>query len=799
MSSTSNNTNNSTTTTTTTSNKNDAHTESNGIFTMTEYKTLSIICDTLFSDDSEIALNEIEALLPKNPKYSDENHKEHQLNILKEYFKRKSSDLDVAGQFLKLIATTKSSSQISDLKTLLGLFSTTGAGIILTGQFSSFVNLPLKSRQQVLSMMKSSSNPIRRQAFKAIVPLVISIYYSVIGQSETSNPNWDAVGYDTPSPPEQIPGEEKLSFIKITSETSLKADVVVIGSGAGGGVTAALLAEAGYKVIVLEKGSYISSNNMTWKESEAFPLLYEQAGTLTSDDLSVNILAGNCLGGGTTVNWTASIRTPDIILEEWRKQCPNAFDSIKFNNALDSVSSRLNVNTIDTVLDGTGSHNKNNRILEQALRDLDADPQPIPRNTKNCDTTQCGSCSMGCRSKSKQSSMVTYLEDCCSKGGQIITNCQAEEITTTIPSAAAAASNGNNTGGQTVHGVIAYVSTPDGLKYRVFIKAHIVVCSAGALHTPTLLLKSRIKNNNIGSNLYLHPVIPIIGEHTQSVELWKGPPMTVISKKYQKVLTNGKNTGSILETPNAHIALSGSNCAFVWEDSFSFKKQMLRARNFSAFISICRDTVPGKIRLDKDGRSPKIQYKLSERDWKSMMPAVEASLRTLIKNGAVEAAIPMNGLKPANQDTIEQYIKSIKSIGYKSNQTVILSAHQMGSCRMGSSKSNSVVNENGESWDVKRLFIADGSVLPSSVGVNPMITIYAISHIIANQIIQLYPLPNTLNQNNVNISGISTTITATNSNSTSNNNDNNNNNNNNNNINDDNINSPTEIAYERDN
>ncbi|KAN0016088.1 hypothetical protein ACTFIU_006041 [Dictyostelium citrinum] len=761
--------------TTSNSNKNDVHTESNGIFTMAEYKTLSVICDTLFSDDYDISLNEIEGLLPKNPKFSDENHKELQLNILKEYFKRKSSDLDVAGQFLKLIAATKSSSQISDLKTLLGLFSTTGAGIILTGQFSSFVNLPLKTRQQVLTMMKSSSNPIRRQAFKAIVPLVISIYYSVIGAGETSNPNWDAVGYDTPSPPEQIPGEEKLSFIKITSETSLKADVVVIGSGAGGGVTAALLAEAGYKVIVLEKGSYISSNNMTWKESEAFPLLYEQAGTLTSDDLSVNILAGSCLGGGTTVNWTASIRTPDIILEEWRKQCPNAFDSIKFNNAMDSVSSRLNVNTIDTVLDGTGAHNKNNKILEQALRDLDADPQPIPRNTKNCDTTQCGNCSMGCRSKSKQSSMVTYLEDCCSKGGQIITNCQAEEITTTIPTTANSTNGGSNN--QTVHGVIAYVSTPDGLKYRVFIKAHIVVCSAGALHTPTLLLKSRIKNSNIGNNLYLHPVIPIIGEHTQPVEVWKGPPMTVISKKYQKVLpNNGKNTGSILETPNAHIGLSGSMCAFIWEDSFNFKKQMLKARNFSGFISICRDTVPGKIRLDKDGRSPKIQYKLSERDWKSMMPSIEASLRAVLKNGAVEAAIPINGLKPANQDTVEQYIKSIKSNGYKPNQTVILSAHQMGSCRMGSSKSNSVVNENGESWDVKRLFIADGSVLPSSVGVNPMITIYAISHIIANQIIQLYPLPNTnSNNSNTNI-GTSTTITANSNND-----------------------SPTQISYERDN
>ncbi|EGC28895.1 hypothetical protein DICPUDRAFT_159608 [Dictyostelium purpureum] len=700
--------------------KNDhLHQGSNGMFTMNEYKTLAIICDTIFSDDSQEFEQSVQGETD-NPKH---------LNSLKDYFKRKSSDLDLAGEFLKLLSKTRSSTQISDFKTLLYLFSAKGAGFILTGSLNNFTGLNLKTRQSILSMMKTSNNPIRRQAYKAIVPLAISLFYTIIPPSNDGNPNWDAVNYIGPTSAEQIPGEEKLSFIKITSETSLKADVVVIGSGAGGGVTAALLSQAGYKVIVMEKGSYVSSNNMTWKEGEAFPLMYEQAGTLTSDDLSVNILAGSCLGGGTTVNWTASIRTPEPILEEWRKQCPNTFSSAKFNQAMDSVSERLSVTTNYS----TGHHNKNNLILEQALLDLQDEPAPIPRNVKNCDTTQCGSCSMGCRSKSKQSSMVTYLEDCCSNGGQIITNCQAEQITYT-----------DSPQGQTVHGVIGFVTTPDGVKFRVFIKTHIVVCAAGAIHTPALLLKSSIKNSNIGNNLYLHPAIPVIAGHDEIIDLYKGPPMTIIGRKFQKINpTNNKLGGAIIECPNAHLGVASSVCSFFWDKSFSFKKELLDINKFSSFITILRDTTPGKIRLDKDGRTPKIIYKLSNQDWKSSMIAAEASFRSLMKMGAKKAAIPVNGLEPCTSiDQIESYIKSLRSIGYKPNQAIVLSAHQMGSCRMGSNRSNSVVNENGESWDVKRLFIADGSVLPSSVGINPMITIYSVSHIIANQIIQLYPPTN---------------------------------------------------------
>jgi len=732
-----NNNNNTTTTTTTTTStststnmnnvveeekkkiSSEMHVESGGFFTLKEYKILSVICDTIISDDSITSKDLIQQ--QQTCESVDENIDIHDVekkwSLVKDFYKRKATDLDIASHFLKLISMTRTRAQISDLKLLLYLFSSSGPGFILSGSFSSFITLDLKTRQKIFSNLKQSKNPIRRQAFKAIVPLVYSLFVTVLQENGT-NPNWGALNYAAPPPPEQIPGDEKLSFIKINSERSMKADVVVIGSGAGGGVTAALLSQAGYKVIVLEKGPYVSPNNMSWKEGEAFPLMYEQAGTLTSDDLSINVLAGSCLGGGTTVNWAASIKTPEHVLQDWRKECPNTFAPDRYNEAQQQVCARLNVN-----IDQSTDHNKPNQLLAKGMTDMDIETELIPRNVKNCDTNSCGFCSMGCRTKAKQSSMVTYLEDCCSNGGQIITNCYAEEITHT---------------NSTTHGVIAYAVMPDGVRFRVFIKTHIVVVSAGAIHTPALLQRSKIKNPNIGASLYLHPVCPVIGAFKESVELWKGVPMSVIAKEWM-----GQH-GTIIETPNAHLGVCSSISSFQWENSVSFKEQFMDIAKYTAFIPILRDSKPGRVKLDKDQRSPRIVYTLASQDWKNLLPGVEGAVRAMVNAGATRVCVPVAGIPPLqDMSQLDDYLTKIKSLPYKPNLQTIISAHQMGSCRMGSTRNNSVVNENGESWDIKRLFIADGSVLPSAVGVNPMITIYAVSHIIANQIISLYPPPDT--------------------------------------------------------
>ncbi|EGG23219.1 glucose-methanol-choline oxidoreductase [Cavenderia fasciculata] len=715
------------------------HMESGGIFTMK---------DIIGSDD------DIEAIIN-----SIDPNDQRKLTLAKEYFSRKASDLDIPTLFLRLVVS-KTRTQIDDLKKLLYLMSSSGPGFILTGTFSSFTSLSFEKRQKILAMMKTSVNPLRRQAYRAVAPLTCSLFLMSLN-SNGVNPNWELLDYPLPPPPEQIPTKERLSFINISSEQSLKTDVVVIGSGAGGGVTAAILAEAGYNVIILEKGSYLSPNAMTWKEAEAYPLLYEQAASLVSEDISVNVLAGSCVGGGTTVNWAASIKTPEHVLDDWRKDCPNTFEKISFNDALDKVSARLNVNKNESV------HNKPNDILQRALDELNYDSDVIARNVKGCDTSQCGYCSMGCRSRSKQSSMITYLEDACLNGAKIIVHCEAMEITSTVPK------GGQVPTSPTAHGVVAIVTHPDGERHRVFIKCDIIVSSAGAIHTPALLLRSGLSNPNIGKTLYLHPVLPAVGIfEKEAVEIWKGVPMSVISREFQ-----GKY-GTILETPNAHLGVVSMIVSYLWDSSSMLKEHLYNVKTWSCIIPILRDKNPGKIKLDKDHRSPKIVYNLSDEDYKNLLPGVEGAIRALVAAGAKKFSVPIAGTTIVDSENLESYIKNLKSTKYKPNKQAVLSAHQMGSCRMGSNKNNSVVNENGESWDMKKLFIADGSVLPSAVGVNPMITIYAVSYQIAQSILKLYPPPskdniakinNTTNNNmnmNINTTDIATTSTTTTSTST---------------------------------
>src|SRR6266567_8521948 len=157
-----------------------------------------------------------------------------------------------------------------------------------------------------------------RQGYQAIKRLASFIYYSV-PDAQGVNPNWEVLDYAAPTPPPaDVP--QPIKPLAITGDTTLEADAVVIGSGAGGGVVAGELAKAGKSVVILEKGGYNSESDYTWQEAQATPELFLKCGTLTTKDLGVIILAGSTLGGGTVVNWTTSFRTPEDVLEEWNQR-----------------------------------------------------------------------------------------------------------------------------------------------------------------------------------------------------------------------------------------------------------------------------------------------------------------------------------------------------------------------------------------------------------------------------------------------------------------------------------------------
>ncbi|KAF6266547.1 GMC oxidoreductase-domain-containing protein [Scenedesmus sp. NREL 46B-D3] len=200
-------------------------------------------------------------------------------------------------------------------------------------------------------------------------------------------------------------------------------DAVIIGSGAGGGVTAALLAAAGMRVLVLEKAGWVRREDMSWLEGEAHAEMYERAGFLATEDGGINVLAGSTLGGGTKINWTASLRTPEHVRREWAA-APHSLgvlgpDSQAFSAALDAVCSRLGVST--------GSHMSGpNAKLLQGLQLLGVHGEELPRN---CLSKTCSAyCNFGCRSGHKQSSDATWLVDAVRMGAHVLTGVEAQRV-----------------------------------------------------------------------------------------------------------------------------------------------------------------------------------------------------------------------------------------------------------------------------------------------------------------------------------------------------------------------------------
>lgn len=416
----------------------------------------------------------------------------------------------------------------------------------------------------------------------------------------------------------------------------------------------------------------------------------------------------------------ASLRTPHHVTHEWAKRFGlDYFTSDQFINALDTVCDELNVHT-------NIQHNSANQVLLDGCAKLGIDCEPIPQNTAGCGH-ECGWCTYGCPKgdKGKQSSIYTWLKRAQQNGAKFIQNCKVERIL-------------HKDG--LVHGV---ESTCDGVK--VFVKAKVVVCSAGAINTPVILKKSGLRNLHLGKHLWLHPCSPVVGTFDREIKQYEGSIMTAVSKNVMNV--DGNNYGCLIEVPTYHPAIASALGA--WNSMYEYKKSLCYYNNQSSLIPLTRDfDSEGSVYVDSQG-NPRILWKLSNHDAKSLLCGVEQCIRILIAAGARKVSTSQNGVAPFvvplvdpmkvfQTSDYQNWIKYVKAAGIKQNYCNLASAHQMGTCRMGTSSSQGVCSPQGETFQVKNLFVADASVFPTATGVNPMISVYAVSWSIAQFIKQRF-------------------------------------------------------------
>src|SRR5713101_1703797 len=622
------------------------------------------------------------------------------------YYRQCARDLNVA-QLVAETLSLENEQAKAQFRQLLGLLSNAAAGMMLAGSPRPFKTLPQEKREKYLTAMANSPLGQLRQGYQAIKRLATFINFSV-PNPEGVNPNWEALDYTAPAPP-PTDAPQPIKPLGITEDTTLEADAVIIGSGAGGGVVAGELAMAGKSVIVLEKGGYNNESNFTLQEAQATPELYLKRGTLTTKDLGVIVLAGSTLGGGTTINWMTSLRTPPDVLEEWeqRSGLRGHFTGSQLQESFDAVEKRINVNMENS------THNRQNQLLADGCEALGYQVGVIPRNAINCQQ-RCGTCGFGCRYGAKQSTMKTYLQDAYDHGARIIVNCSADKVL--IESGRAV-------------GVEAHVTNGEKT-YKVTVRAKAVIVAAGSILSPGVVIRSGLENRHIGRHLYLHPVSTITGIYPEKIYPWQGVMQSAYSREYAHL---DGNYGYVLEVPPVHPGLIGLSTP--WYSAREYREQLAQAANFATIIVLTRDKGEGTVTVDRDGE-PVIDYVVSAYDRKHLLHGLRQAARVHFAAGAnainslhnkrTRLDRPENGM--VSEQQFREFDRQLDRHGMAVNRIMMFTAHQMGTCRMGTDHTASVTNEHGEVHGVKNLFVCDGSLFPAPSGVNPMLSIMGLAH-----------------------------------------------------------------------
>ncbi len=630
-----------------------------------------------------------------------------------QFFSRNASDLHVDGLLADAVQHSFQPGNARDFRRILSVIESPLYNLLLTGRPVRFSRLDPASRERYLQGWRDSPVALKRTAFQAVKRLTLFLAYASVDPSG-NNPSWDAIGYPGPHHESAVPTPEilRLGPMAFDSDSRLSCDVVIVGSGAGGSVIADSLARSGFKVVVLEQGPYETSETFRQDEMRMMQKLFQQSGTAATKDLSFVLLAGRGVGGGTTVNWNTCLRPPGRVLSEWEDEF--GIDGVtgeRFASFLDDIWRTLEVNH------GESQRNENNGVLWDGCRALGYKEGPdfhvIERNAVGC-RQRCDYCTYGCIYSAKRSTAMNYLPSAQANGAKFVFDCRVEHVVIE---------------GGVAKGVAA-TCQHNGRAVRLNVDAKMVVAACGGIETPALLLRSGVKDKNVGKYLRLDPTVAVGGIFDRPVEPWKGPPQTVAVWKF--IDLDGTYHGFWVEAAPAHPGLFA--LSIPWVSGRQHKEFMGRyyARS-SASIVLLRERSSGQVSIDGDGYAV-VSYDLMRSDRETLVKGMEETARILSAAGAVGVWTTHNdqlfagdGKSPLKQGDLDSFSARLRRDGIRYNRMMLYSAHLMGSCRMSSDPSKGPTSPSGELHSVSNLYIGDACVFPTTPAVNPMISIMAMS------------------------------------------------------------------------
>lgn len=619
-------------------------------------------------------------------------------------------ELGVPDAVLQLAGRDPRQAARRELTQLLGLWDTAALTALGGGGPHRFSTLSRERREAVLRSWRDSRVPQRRAAFHALRKAALLTYYGLPAPEGGPSPVWEAIGYPGPLGPPAATAPKPLTPLAVTEDTTLDCDVCIVGSGAGGGVAAAVLAAAGLDVVVLERGGYYDDGDFDGGELSALTRFYAGAPTATHDQ-SVGLIAGSCLGGGTVVNYSTSFRTPDDVRAEWAAHGVPAFASGDYAASLDAVCDRLGVNQ-----EHNDPSTRDRKLRDGALA-LGWHVDAMPRNVSGaCDQgAECGYCGLGCRRGAKQSTAKTWLLDAYRTGARIVVGVDVERVA--VEGGAARGVAGRTDGG-----------------HRLTVRSRAVVAACGAIHTPALLKRSGLRNPNIGKHLRLHPATAVWGVYDEELRPWEGTMQALYSDQHRNL--NG-GYGVKYETAAAHPHLAVP--FFPWRDAHQHHELMQTLSHSVAFGVLLRDRDGGEVRVGRDGQ-PVVRYRLSPFDLGHLRTGIDGAAQMHEAAGAQRIFSSQSdwvAYEPnaaGARGSRARFMQDADACGYAAGRCQLASFHIMGSARMGGSPATSACDPDAQTWDVRDLHVLDGSAFPTASGVNPQISIQAIAHMAARGI-----------------------------------------------------------------
>lgn len=629
---------------------------------------------------------------------------------------------------------------------LLTAFDHPIAGVLFSADGRRFSVLSHAEQDERLRSWQLSRIGIRRTVFQAFRRLVLSTYYampvaqSAIGfrgplHSRAVSVTWEGPLSGVTNDREPVARGDRAAALsdarparsggviqghEIDCDTSISADACVIGTGAGGAVVAARLAEAGYDVVVLEEGGYWSAADFTEDEAEMVPRLYADRGARATEDLAVSILQGRCVGGGTTVNWMMMLRTPGWVLDEWaRHHGTEGMSSRDLSPVFDLIENEVHARVVPD-----DAHSPSNRIILDGAKQLGWAARAATNNARDC--IRAGSCGLGCRYGAKQSTLVTYIPRALARGARVYSDVRVDRLERI--------ERGGRAPLKRVHGVVLCRATGT-TRYSFSVDAPLIVLAAGAVGTPAILQRSGMAQGGVGKYLRLHPTSAVIGVYEREMYGTAGIPQSALSDEF---LQGENGYGFWIECP---ALLPGLASVALPEFGDEHRRTMERFPNLGTLIVLTRDGANrgesnGSVSADRRGHT-RLRYRLAPEDTRTLRNGLHAAARLHFAAGAREVRTTHT---PSIVLRSEDDIAAITRASYAPNQIGIFSAHVNGTCRIGSNLRTSGCSPDAEHHDVPGLYIADGSMLPTAPGVNPQQTIMALATVIARRIIDRHPM-----------------------------------------------------------